>query len=152
MADHLRTQIRDAFVTALTGLSTTGNRVEVGRATPIAADAQPTLLVDVGGEAIVNSSVLARASRIQERTLEVVVRAAVKTAAGTYLDDLDQIAKEVEIALAGAQTLGGLCKSIQPRDFDEPEIDGTGNKTVAVMAMHFDVLYFAALNAPDTPR
>jgi len=151
MADHLRKQIRAAIVTACTGLTTTGTRVYAGRATPLPEGSDPALLIDMGAESIATSS-LGGASRLQERTLEIVIQGAVKTVQSTYLDTLDAIALEVEQALAGVQTLGGLSKWIQPRAIDEPEIEGGGEKTVAVMAMHFDVLYYTALNAPQTAR
>jgi hypothetical protein len=44
---HLRKQIRDRLSgTTLASLTTTGTRVYVGRATPLAVDASPSLLID----------------------------------------------------------------------------------------------------------
>jgi hypothetical protein len=149
---HLRKQIRDAVVTTLTGLSTTASRVYSGRATPLAVDASPSLLIDVGAEQIVTSSMGAGArNRLLERTLEIEVRAMVKAVSG-YLDTLDAIVLEVEQALAAEQSLDGLAKSVQPAGYDAPEIDGQGEKTVAELTLRFNVTYYAALNAPDTPR
>lgn len=151
MADHLRKRIRGAVITACTGLATTGSRVYAGRVDPLPDTQGATLLVDMGPEEIVASS-LGGAGRLLERRLGLVLRAMVKTHAATYLDTLDQIAKEVEVALAADQTLGGLVKWVQPESMEEPELDGQGDKVVASLVMRFACFYYAALNAPDTPR
>jgi len=151
MADHLRKRIRDAVVAACTGLSTTGGRVYTGRMTPLPAGNGPSLLVDMGGEDIAAAS-LGGAGRLMERSLDLVLRAAVKTTAATYLDTLDQVAKEVQVALAADQTLGGLVKWIQPAGIAEPDLNGDGEQAVAMIAMRFTCFYYSALNAPDIPR
>lgn len=155
---HLRTQIRDAVAKpssasgVLYGLTTTQTRVYVGRTDPLPVDNGASLLVDVGEEQVETVAIGGAArARILERRLELVVRAGVKAVSG-YLDTLDQIALEVEQALAGQQSLGQLCKAVQPIGFDAPEIDGQGEKTVAFLTMRFTVTYMAALNAPQTPR
>lgn len=45
MTTHLRTSLRDAMATAVTGLTSTGSRVHKSRLYPVAADALPCLLV-----------------------------------------------------------------------------------------------------------
>jgi hypothetical protein len=65
-----------------------------------------------------------------------MVRGMVKAVSG-YLDTLNAIALEVETAIAGDQSLGGITKSVQLTAIDEPDIEGQGEKTVAVMTMHF---------------
>lgn len=154
MADHLRKQIRAAVVASgvLGNLTTTGTRVLQGRTTPLAADAQPTLLVDLGEEQIETSAIGASArARMLKRELELIVRGAVKAASG-YLDTLDAIALEVETAIANNSTLGGLAKTIRPAGMDTPELDGQGEKTVAILNMRFIVEYYTTQNAPQTPR
>lgn len=148
---HLRTQIRSAVVTALTNLSSTGTRVYSGRVDPLAADASASLLVDVGEEQIETVSIGGSRNRILDRRLEVIIRAGVKAGSG-YLDTLDQIALEVEQALAANQSLGGVAKYVQPTGIEAPELDGQGEKTVAFLTMRFSVAYMAALNAPQTAR
>ena len=144
MADHVRKQLRDAAVTALTNLTSTSGRVYEGRANPLPTELA-SLLVDIGGERIEASS-RGGAGRINQRDLELEVRAIVK---GTgYLASLDAIVLEVETAIAANQSLGGLAKWVQPTEYDRPEIDGSGEKTVAVQTMRFQITYYAALNAP----
>lgn len=144
MADHLRKQIRAAAVTALTNLTSTGVRVYEGRVNPLPTELA-SLLVDLGGERI-DAATRNGAARVNERNLELEVRAIVK---GTgYLASLDAIVLEVETAIAANQSLGGLAKWVQPTEYDRPEIDGGGEKTVAVQTMRFQITYYAALNAP----
>ena len=149
MADHLRKQLRDAFAAAVTGLTTTGSRVYTGRTSALAADASPSLLIDMGAEDIVPEGILAGRQRTTQRTLEILARAAVKQNTG-YLDTLDTIALEVEHAIAANQSLGGLSKSVQLAAIDEPDLEGQAEKNIAVMALHFNVTYYATLAAPQT--
>ena len=146
MADHVRKQIRAAAVTALTGLATTGARVFASRVYPLQDADLPGLLVSNSEEAIESAS-LGGANRYLQRTLTLEVKACVKQVSG-YEDLVDQIAKEVETALANNNTLGALCKYIVPRGI-ETELAGEAEKPVAVATLRFEVLYYTALNAPD---
>ncbi len=108
---HLRKQIRDNVVTALTGLSTTGSRVYAGRVYPIAAANLPSLCVYAKSEEVETTTITRPRTQLRTLTLSVE-RFAVATSG---LDNtLDAISLEVEEALvliiAGA--------SVQdPRDF-----------------------------------
>jgi hypothetical protein len=89
------------------------------------------------------------AGRIREHQLTLVVEACVRT--NTTPDDTaDQICKEVEVALdtTANQTLGGLCKWIEPKQFEQ-EMDGEGSKAVFIHRMTFEVYYVTAQGAPD---
>ena len=153
--------LREQFLTRLSGttlasLTTTGTRVEVARTAPLAQDASATLLIDLGAEQIRPAEILRGRARIVERELEVIIRGAVKavapSAGSSYLTALNAIALEVETAIGNDQSLGSLCKSVQLTAIDEPELEGAGEKTVAVVTLHFNILYLTALNAPQTPR
>lgn len=145
---HLRTQIRDAVRAALAGLSTTSTRVYAGRTTPLPDEGLATLLIDMGDETIEAVSWGPR-NRFNERRLELVVRAVVK-ASSDYMTTLNQVAKEVEVALAGVPSLGGLCKTLQLRDVDDPIAEASGEKPVAELTLRLVVTYIARLNAPQT--
>lgn len=152
MPTHLREQFLTRLSgTTLTGLTTTGTRVYAARATALGADDSASLLIDLGAEEITPTEIFRVRQRTLERSLELIVRGAVKAVSG-YLTTLNAIALEVETAIAGDQTLGGLCKSVQITAIDEPEIEGQGEKTVAVVTLRFSINYFTALNAPQTPR
>jgi len=144
MANHVRRQIREAAVTALTGLTTTGTRVKSSLVYPMQDGDLPGLRIDVGPEQIVVDSITANPT--MERTLQLVVQACVKQTA-TYNDTIDAILKEVEIAIAAHQALGGakhvLLQSITPA------LAGEGEKPIAVTTLVFEAPYYTTLAAPD---
>lgn len=144
MANHLHKQIRDAIVTALTGLTTTGSRVYANRLQPLPDALSPTLLITLDEETA--TPVTFHTSPIYERELRLTVAAAYKAASG--LDDtLDQISKEVETALAAGITLSGrrLDFTYTGMSFDDEQSD----KPVGIKRMNFTVPFTAAANAPD---
>lgn len=86
---------------AVTGLTTTGANVFQTRVYPVRAGELPCLLVYVDGEQVDESTL----DEIDERRIAVRIEALAKAAAD--LDDtLDQIAKEVEIALETPVAIG----------------------------------------------
>jgi len=149
MADHLRKQIRAAAATALTGLTTTTSHVFKNRDRDLQAADLPALRIWTLEEATSVQSM--GVGRVREHTLQLIVEACVK-ANSAYDDTVDLICKEFEIALDNhtTQTLSGLCKYIKPAGF-ELEVEGEGDKTIAVGRMTFEVIYFTAQGAPDVP-
>jgi hypothetical protein len=146
MANHLRRQIRDAIKTALTGLTTTGANVFTDRVYPTARGKLPCLLVHQDNE--LSASATLPAPRLLNRVLRVMVTAVVEAASGVD-DSLDQICKEVEIALAmPCAALAGMAKVITlvATDF---AFDGSAQQPVGQAAMTFEVQYMVAENAPD---
>ena len=96
---HARETIRDAFLLACTGLTTTGTRVYASRVMPFADDNLPGLLITAGNEEVVQQE--EGTDRTQFRNLEITVRGYDKLKTG--LDDsLDDIAAEVETAVFAA--------------------------------------------------
>lgn len=151
-SDHLRQQFLDRLSgTTLLNLTTTGTRVYVGRITPLSQDASPSLLLDLGEESTELAEILHGRQAVLDRSLELIVHGAVKAVSG-YIATLNTIALEVEVAIAGDQSLGGLCKYVRLAGIGEPILEGQGEKPVALMSMRFIVRYMAALNAPQTPR
>ncbi len=148
MANHVRQQIRDAAATTLTGLATTTTNVFKSRLNAVPDNKLPALLVDTLEEEGEPSS-MAGASRLIHRTLTLQVRAMVKAVSG-YQDTLDTICKEVETALGNNNGLTGTCKWVNPVA-QKTELEGDGEKPVAVCTLLFSVLYVTALNAPDAP-
>ena len=148
MADHIRKQIRDAAETALTGLTTTGASVFPSRTRPLDADELPGLRVYCKDEPEIRiAAVGAGLNRVRlERHVELVVEACSKKVSATD-DQADAMIKEVEIAIAGVQTLGGAKRAHLTRI--ETDFEGDGEHEIAVARMVFDVLYFTVLNAPD---
>lgn len=148
MADHVRTQCRDAAVAALTGLVTTGSDVYKGRAKtrPLQETDLPALLVyttetEASGEAD---------QRGQRRMVEVCSLVVEGHAQGTGDVDatLDTIEKEVRAALAADPTLGGKAKDLifsgSAKD-DEAEAE----QPTWVIRMTFTIEYHTRETTPD---
>ena len=146
MADHVRKQIRDAAVATLTGLATTGARVYASRVYPLQDADLPALRVDIGVEEVSSDSFIQ--NRTLDRRLQLLVQGCVKQTS-TYNDTLDQVIKEVEVALStlAAQTMGGA-EHVQLIGINVT-LEGEGDRPIAVGTMIFEVLYFTALAAPD---
>lgn len=105
MPAHARTQIRHALKTALTGLTTTGANVHVNRSARLSLRQVPALVLSVEEEQVERVGT----ANVLFRTLSVAVDG--YAAANDDADDvIDQIGREVEVALSGAGTLGGLIK------------------------------------------
>lgn len=145
MANHLHRQIREALETALTGLATTGANVFANRLAALDESKLPALRIYADAEESARQDF--GTPHLQERTLALVVECCAKEAAN--LDDtLDQISKEVEVALAAGITLGGahLDFTYLGMEFD----DELANKPVGVKRLRFSVPFVALSNAPDS--
>lgn len=141
---HVRKTIRDAVVTALTGLTTTGAHVFPGRNYPLESTDLPGLVV-YSDEEEVNIGSLGVA-RTQDRDMSVMIEAHFKDTAS--LDDKgDTILAEVETALGAAGVNLGGAKYIQLSHI-EFERDGESEQPGARMRMTFKANYYTALGAP----
>ncbi|MDH5528360.1 MAG: hypothetical protein OEY97_13800 [Nitrospirota bacterium] len=135
---HVRTQIRTAVATALTGLATTGPRVHPSRVWPLQQTDLPALLVYAVSDPVDEDHLTIGRPRKLTRDLSLVVEA---RAVGTVgLDDLlDAIEAEVITALALDPTLGGLAKDVL---FAGAEIDlEPAEQPVGTNRMTFRVAY-----------
>jgi hypothetical protein len=143
---HVRKQIRDALVTAVTGLTTTGANVFRSRIYPLEKTKLPCLCIFTKSETTEFDTLTM--SRSVSRNLEVMVEAYVKETAD-YDNTLDTIAVEVEEALSADVTLGGLCKDMQVVAF-EADFSGDGEQPVAVGRFTVAVNYRTAENDVET--
>ena len=151
MADHVRKRVRDAAKTLLSGASIeVGPNVFTSRVDPLQDAELPAIKLTTPEE---TSTILAHGvmsgKRKVERTLMLKAEICVKQVSG-YEDTADEIAKDVEIAIAGDNTLGGLCKHIQLTG-TVTELAGEGERPIARTTLSFEVYYITALDAPDTP-
>lgn len=145
MTTHLRTQIRDAVSTAVTGLTTTGSRVHKSYMAPVDSDALPCLLVNLsGGENISGADV----GGAQERDIDVTVSGFAK-AVGDVDAILNQIAIEVETALAAVPTLSGKCTRLWLERI-ESDIDTSLERPAGRIDLGYRAKYFTAAGAPGT--
>lgn len=144
MANHLHKQIRDAVVTALTGLTTTTTHAYANRLQPMADGNLPGLRIYLDSEDAEGLTI--HSPQMQQRTLALTVECCSKKASALD-DELDQISKEVEVALVagisvGGQTLPAFYAGMQ---FD----DELADKPVGIKRLRFSIPYTAAANAPD---
>jgi hypothetical protein len=146
MAAHVRKQIREAVATAVTGLTTTSTRVFQSRVYPLEIADLPCLLISTQSESIEAQEI--STPRALQRLLTVEVAAVAKGVADVD-DTLDQISKEVEIALAmPCSALVGLAKGIDLTGV-EIELEGSSEQPVGKATLRYQVLYFTEENAPD---
>jgi len=148
MANHVKTQIRDAAATACTSLTTTGARVYKARPDdrPLQASELPCLLIYTDEE-VQEVATLGGPTRRLTRMLDLMIDG-IAAGSGDIDATLDTIAKEVETALAADATLGGLAKDLYPTR-QEKERDAAGETPAHRIRMTFAVEYHTRQNAPD---
>ena len=142
---HLRQQIRERIATLCTGLSTTGSNVFQSRLYPIEDSSLPCLLIYTTSE---DSEVIEMATpRPMQRSLSVVIQ-------GVYSatqpdDNLDTIAKEVEVVMAGDKDINSLASSSYLQS-TEIEVNAEGKKPIGVIRLTYIVDYRNVDNNPET--
>lgn len=145
MTDHVRTQIRNAAVAALTGLPTAGSRVFARRLSALREPDLPCLLVNTDGERI--EAITVHSPSMLERSMRLAVR-------GVAMDDdrlddtLDTLAADVETAL-GDTTLGGLAKSVL-LDTVEIEAGDELQYPAGVISLNYNIIYMTSATAPTS--
>lgn len=144
MADHAHKQIRAAVVSRLTGLTTSGARVYANRLAPLPDASLPSLLVTLDEESAEMLTVHQPVAQSRELTLSVAAIAKATTALDTTLD---QMSKEVEIALAAGLTVGSqnLPVFYAGMSFEDEQSD----KPVGIKRLRFTIPYTAMSDAPD---
>lgn len=141
---HVREQIREAIVTELTGLTTTGTNVYKSRVYP--RDTLPCVTVYTLQEEV--SELADTMDLCQWRDLIVAV--SIHARAVTDADDvIDTIAAEVEAALHDDTTLGGLTKWLEYRSLDVAFSDGAEQPTFNA-TMQFLARYSVNATDPET--
>lgn len=143
---HVRKQIRDAVIAALTGLATTGSRVESGRTFPLGQDHAPTLLVYAISE---RSSVHSQgdpATLIRDLTLAIEGRVMM---ASVPDDTLEVIAAEVEVAMMADPSLGGLSQEVTLLA-TAINTQAPGQSHAGEVRLDYRVVYRTRENAPQT--
>lgn len=134
---HVRAQIRAAFVAALTGLATTGDRVYTLKTRPRRPEKLPMLIVTTPTEESERNSLGGDLSR----GLTVIVDA---SADGAGVDDtLDDIAEEIEAAAPVDAGIRALSHDMLLTS-TEFSFAGDGENDAGTMRMRFTVLYRTA--------
>ncbi len=136
MADLRAEQIMSAVLTAVTGLATTGANVERDRDYP--TDADNSISVEQGSDTVLEE----QGNAFIDSMLEFSVVAYVKKN-NTYTTQINQIRKEVHIALMADRQLGlpGIVIDLIPLGAEQPEVAANSEKPVVRMPINFQVLY-----------
>lgn len=139
---HRRTAIRDAVVTAVTGLATTANRVFSARMAPQDGDDLPCLLVTTNDESAQSDALDGSLDRVLTVTVTGVAKGT-----GDVDATLNTIAEEVETAIGAGISVGGrtqypILANIRT-DFDDRT-----DQPVGLIELDFQINYFTAAGVP----
>lgn len=149
---HVRKQIRDRIATTLTGLTTTGTSVFPSRPTvgrPIIDSTLPALTIYTTEEETDHEmDTFDGTTRIETRLLTVMIQGYVKDIS-TLDDTLDTISKEVEIAMAGDETINSLAKA-SFLNATEISFDAEAAQPHGLLEMTYGVQYRVATTDPET--
>ena len=145
MANHLRRQIRERAATTLTGLTTTGSNVFQSRVYPMESAGLPGLCIYTTEETVEMQSM--GATRHVSRDLTLIVEGYATDSANVD-DTLDQIGKEIEIAMSGDITLNDLAQDSYLSSV-EITLSGDGTTGIGKITHSYTVVYQNAENAPD---
>ena len=145
MANHLRRQIRERAATTLTGLTTTGLNVFQSRVYPMESAGLPGLCIYTTDEAIEIQAM--GGTRQVSRDLTLIVEGYATDSANVD-DTLDQIGKEIEIAMSADITLNDLAQDSYLSSV-EITLSGDGSTGIGKITHSYTVVYQNAENAPD---
>jgi len=145
MANHLRRQIRERAATTLTGLTTTGSNVFQSRVYPMESAGLPGLCIYTTEETVEMQSM--GGTRHVSRDLTLIVEGYATDSANVD-DTLDQIGKEIEVAMSGDITLNDLAQDSYLSSV-EITLSGDGSTGIGKITHSYIVVYQNAENAPD---
>ena len=145
MANHLRRQIRERAATTLTGLTTTGSNVFQSRVYPMESAGLPGLCIYTTEETVEIQSM--GGTRHVSRDLTLIVEGYATDSANVD-DTLDQIGKEIEVAMSGDITLNDLAQDSYLSSV-EITLSGDGSTGIGKITHSYTVVYQNAENAPD---
>ena len=145
---HVRQQIRDAVATRLTSqVGLVSSRVFTTRVHPLNEALLPAISVYTGSE---SSERYQAGVTDMNRELSLEVDVYVRETS-SFDDDCDAIAVQVEEAMAGDFTIGGLAKS-SVLTSTEIQFDGEADQILGVAKLTYQVRYVTALNDVETAK
>jgi hypothetical protein len=142
---HVRRQLREAVAEALTGLATTGPRVYQSRVYPLQGGELPGLLVYAQEETA--EALTIHQPPIIERRVELRIEG-IAAAAADLDDALDQMAQEIETALAGGVWIGAQSIDLMYGGCSI-EFDGEAARPHGVISLRYVASIASAANTPD---
>ena len=146
MADHRVEQIMAAAQAVVTGLVTTAARVDRGRGDDIDYTKTPALRVSMGDDRIVDPW----SHSLYDSELDLYIYSHAHSSASNIETLLNQVRKEVTIALMANQTLGlDFVHAIVEVAAARPELDGEGAKPTGRQELQFRVKYRRSVADPS---
>jgi len=145
---HVRQQIRDAVATTLSSAVTlVSGRVYTTRVHPLNEALLPAISVYTGSESSERYTAgITDMNRELSLELDIYVRES-----ATFDDDADAIAVQVEEAMAGNFTIGGLAKS-SVLTSTEIQFDGEADQILGVAKLTYQVRYVTPINDVETAK
>lgn len=147
---HVRTQIRAAIVARLKVAGIVApESVLPGRRRPTTQAQLPCLLVYTDEE---NSSREAANSGValRKRTVDLVVRCRLSTVADPPQDQLDALAVQVEVALDGSGSLGGLLVDLELQRTEQGAPSPASDRQPGEIDLIYAAEYWTQAGAPET--
>ena len=149
---HLRTQVRNALETALSGLATPVSVLFEFRHR-LEAENLPAVLVSLTGTEAQpgEASMGDPAWRVESQQTVMVELHSMQSTGHECMEELDQMELEVEAAMAADTTLGGIIEKIESSG-SEVDVNVDQDITAAVRAVTYIATWRADFGAPDTPE
>lgn len=142
MADHCRTQIRDAIRAYLVANMGTVSSIQTGRVHPIDTDSLPALLIFTNEETVEDMN------KGQDGSRKLVLTIEGHAIGDGLVDTLDGIAKEVEpLIFAGVPA---WVKEVEINS-TTVELSGEAVQPAGLIRLEFMITYHINPAAPDTP-
>lgn len=142
---HARTQIRAAVISQLTGLTVTGANVYEAPVYALPDNVDAALTVVTTSESLIDETL----SNAQTRDCVVDVGVHVRGASGAYEALIDTVCADVEAAMNGDPTLGGVAKFAR-YEGTEIEYAEPGEKPIGKAVLRYVVTYRVAADDPET--
>jgi hypothetical protein len=143
---HVRTQIRNAVVALVTGLTTSSDRVYASRVHPLPGDKLPALRVFVDEESIARETIHDPA--MLSRLVTIRIDCVASLASGLD-DELDQMALEVEDAISADSTLGGILNGGLIPSGIEVDRSADSEAPIGRLTLSYEAQYEVMNNAAD---
>ncbi len=145
---HLRQTIRQAIVTRLTGLTTTGSNVFTSRVYALPQVALPALCIYTKDES--SEYISMTSPRTIERNLNLTVE--IYVAANQNTDNtIDKICDEIESEIYNDVTIAGNAKDVIVSSVDV-DFDGDGEVPVARATMNLTIIYLNEEGNQSVPK
>lgn len=143
---HARQQLRDAIVTAVTGLALTGSRVYTARVYPAQDTELPHLEVNTVDEEA--DAVSIHGPAVVERivSIEIAARARATSAVAATLDTM---AEQVETALGSAVSVSGKSIALTYQGATI-QFSGEADQPIGAAVLRYQAVLYTAANAPGT--